>query len=83
LPGEGATHGFRRLAPLEDCLPVLRRLDRGLIIWMYVLGILPAMSGTVSSFTRYASCAFPIFIALGVGLSEAKWRWVRSALLTH
>ena len=51
------------------CLPGLWRLDKGLLVWTYVLGILPAMSGTFTSFTRFASCAFPMFIALGVFLS--------------
>jgi len=46
-------------------LPVLWRLDRGLLVWTYWLGVLPAMSGTFTSYTRYASCAFPVFIALG------------------
>jgi len=50
------------------CLPVLWRLDKSLLVWIYVLGILPAMSGTFTSFTRFASCGFPFFIALGVFL---------------
>lgn len=62
-------------------LPVLWRLDKGLVAWAYMLGILPAMSGTFTSFTRYASCAFPMFIALGVVLSRREWRGLRYALL--
>ena len=62
-------------------LPVLWRLDKGLLVWAYVLGILPAMSGTFTSFTRFASCAFPMFIALGVVLSRREWRGLRYALL--
>lgn len=50
-------------------LPVLWRLDKGLLVWTYWLGILPAMSGTFTSFTRYASCAFPVFVALAVWLN--------------
>lgn len=46
-------------------LPVLWRLDKGLLVWTYWLGILPAMSGTFTSYTRFASCAFPVFLALG------------------
>jgi len=60
-----------------DCLPLLWRLDKKLLVWTYMLGILPAMSGTFTSFTRFASCAFPLFIALGVFLSAE--RGVRSA----
>jgi hypothetical protein len=63
-------------------LPVVWRLDKGLLVWAYLLGILPAMSGTFTSFTRFASCAFPMFIALGVFLGRREWRWPRYALLT-
>ena len=66
---------------LGDCLPVLWKLDRELSVWAYVLGILPAMSGTFTSFTRFASCASPMFIALAVGLSGARWRWARWGLV--
>ncbi len=52
--------------PILYCLPVLWRLDKRLLLWIYILGILPAMSGTFTSFTRFASCAFPLFIALAV-----------------
>ncbi|RME93683.1 MAG: hypothetical protein D6766_07680 [Verrucomicrobia bacterium] len=62
-------------------LPVLWRLDKGLLVWAYVLGILPAMSGTFTSFVRFASCTFPMFIALGVVLNRRKWRWWRYGLL--
>lgn len=51
---------------LVDCLVLIWRLDKGLLVWTYMLGILPAMSGTFTSYTRFASCAFPLFIALGV-----------------
>lgn len=64
------------------CLPVMWRMDKGLLVWACVLGILPAMSGTFTSFTRFASCAFPMFIALGVFLGRREWRWPRYALLT-
>ena len=63
------------------CLPVLWRLDKGLLVWTYVLGILPAMSGTFTSYTRFASCVFPVFIALGVFLERREWRWLRYGLL--
>jgi hypothetical protein len=46
-----------------------------------MLGVIPAMSGTFTSYTRFASCAFPLFIALGVGFSRREWRWPRYALL--
>ena len=50
-------------------LPVLWRLDKSLLVWTYWLGILPAMSGTFTSYTRFASCAFPVFLALGAFFS--------------
>lgn len=81
-------HAFRgsmldRLAflPLLYCLPVLWRLDKGLLVWACILGILPAMSGTFTSFTRFASCAFPMYIALAVFLGRREWRWLRYAVL--
>jgi hypothetical protein len=63
------------------CLLAIWRLDRGLFIWAWVLGVVPAMSGTFTSFTRFESMAFPIFIALGVVLSRPGWRFVRWSLI--
>jgi hypothetical protein len=63
------------------CLPVIWKLDKGLFVWAWVLGVIPAMSGTFSSFTRFASCAFPMFIALGEFLGRRQWRWLRWGLL--
>ena len=60
-------------------LPVVLRLDKDLMVWIYVLGILPAMSGTFTSYTRFASCAFPMFIALGVFLGRPERRFLRWA----
>jgi hypothetical protein len=63
------------------CIPMLWRLGKDMLLWTYVLGVLPAMSGTFTSFTRFACCAFPIFIALAV-FTERKHRgWLRWALL--
>lgn len=53
-------------------LPVLWRLDKELLVWTYWLGILPAMSGAFTSFTRYASCAFPMFVALAFWLNGGR-----------
>ena len=61
------------------CLPLLWRLDKGLLVWAYSLGVLPAMSGTFTSFTRFASCAFPMFIALGVFLGRPERRFLSRA----
>lgn len=68
---------------LVYCLPAIWRLDasRGLMVWTYVLGILPAMSGAFTSYTRFASCAFPMFLALAVFLAPPERRWLRWGLL--
>ena len=66
---------------LLNCVPILWRLDKGLLVWTYMLGVLPAMSGTFTSYTRFASCAFPVFIALGVFFAPRERRWGRYALL--
>ena len=50
-------------------IPVLWRVDRRLLIWIYWLGVLPAMSGMFTSYMRFASCAFPAFIALAASTS--------------
>ena len=63
-------------------LPVIWRLGKDLLVWTYVLGVLPAMSGTFTSYTRFASCAFPIFIALAVFFEGRKLPWMKWALLT-
>jgi hypothetical protein len=64
------------------CLPAMWRIDKRLLAWTYVLGVVPAMSGTFVSFTRYLSCAFPVFVTLGVVLGSQKERWPRYLLLT-
>ncbi len=60
---------------LVCCLPVIWRMGKDMLVWTYVLGILPAMSGTFTSFTRFESTAFPVFIALAVFFTSLKWRW--------
>ncbi len=65
-----------------EFVPILWYFDKRLLVWTYVLGILPAMSGTFTSFTRFASCAFPVFIALGVFLAPPERRGWRYGLLT-
>ena len=85
-----ATEGHEFIGSLLDrcvgiglicCLPLVWRLDKGLLIWMYWLGILPAMSGTFTSLTRYVSCAFPVFIALAAWVRRPELHWLRWELL--
>lgn len=43
-------------------LPALWRHERALMPWAYVLGILPAMSGSFTSYIRFSGMAFPVFL---------------------
>jgi hypothetical protein len=58
-------------------LPLMWRLGKDQLVWAYVLGILPAMSGTFTSFTRFESIAFPLFIAWGAFLARRTGHWTR------
>ena len=53
-------------------IPVVWRAGRGLWVWDYILGILPAMSGVFTSYTRFASCCFPLFIGMAIWVATAK-----------
>jgi hypothetical protein len=82
-------HGFRgsvldrcAFVLLVYCLPLIWRMGKDMVLWTYVLGILPAMSGTFTSYTRFACCAFPMFIALAVFSERQGWRWLKWGLLT-
>jgi hypothetical protein len=62
-------------------VPLLWRLDKGLLVWFYVLVVFPAMSGSFTSLTRYVGTAFPMFLAMGVLLGRRQWAWLRWGLL--
>jgi hypothetical protein len=62
-------------------MPVIFRLGKDLTAWTVMLAWVPAMSGTFTSFTRFASCAFPLFIGLGVFFSRPDRRAGRFLLL--
>ncbi len=66
---------------LLNCLPVIWRLDKGWFVWTVVLGVVPAMSGTFTSFTRFASVVFPIFVALAVVLQGYSRRYLRAGVV--
>ena len=51
-------------------LPVIWRLGKDQIIWAYVLGIMPAMSGMFTSYVRFEAVVFPLFLALGAFLGK-------------
>jgi len=46
------------------CLPLVWRLDKIWFVWAIVLGVVPAMSGHFTSFIRFESTVFPLFVAL-------------------
>jgi len=45
-------------------IPSIIRFDRRMIPWVYIFGVLPAMSGSFTSFLRFESTVFPIAIVL-------------------
>lgn len=45
-------------------IPLISKLGKDMIIWVFVLGIIPALSGDLVSFTRFCSVIFPLFIGL-------------------
>ncbi|HZR20557.1 MAG TPA: mannosyltransferase family protein [Verrucomicrobiae bacterium] len=63
-------------------LPRIWRLGKDMLIWAYVLGILPAMSGTFVSFTRFESIVFPMFVALASFFYEAKNKFLLLIVIT-
>jgi hypothetical protein len=64
------------------CFPLISKLDKSWCVWAFFLGVVPAISGGLTSFTRFASVVFPLFIALGVLLSKPGMRWWRWLVLT-
>lgn len=63
------------------CMPLAFKLDKALFVWLWVLCVLPAMSGSFTSLTRYASVAFPVFIALGAYFESDRKQGARVTLL--
>jgi hypothetical protein len=62
-------------------LPHLRRVDKRLFAWAIVLGVVPAVSGTFTSYVRFAAVAFPLFISMAVLLVKPERRLLRFATL--
>lgn len=56
--------------------------DPKLLSWFYWLGILPAMSGGFTSYTRFASCNLVMFLAVAVELSRESAKTARNAVLS-
>ena len=62
-------------------MPLIWRMGKDMVVWTVMLALVPAMSGTFTSFIRFASCAFPVFIALGIFCSSPQRRILRYSLL--
>jgi hypothetical protein len=62
-------------------LPRIWRLDKTWFLWAVVLAVVPAVSGTFVSFTRFASVAFPVFIALAAFLIKPERRILRCLII--
>ena len=60
-------------------LPSVWRRDRSLIPWVYVLGILPAMSGSFTSYIRFSGMAFPVFLVWSTPATTRPLRILRWA----
>lgn len=66
---------------LLGSLPMVARQGVGMVLWTYVLGILPAMSGSFTSFTRFAACVFPMFVALAMFVEKPRRRALTVSLI--
>src|SRR5262249_23395330 len=53
-------------------LIVLWWTDKGWFLWAVCLGVVPAITGTFVSFTRFASVIFPLFVVWSVPLSRPR-----------
>jgi hypothetical protein len=62
-------------------LPVIWRLGKDQVVWTYVLGILPAMSGMFTSYVRFEAVAFPLFLALGAFFGKPGRGWALASAL--
>lgn len=51
-------------AVLVILIPSIVHFDRRMLPWVYIFGVLPAMSGSFTSFLRFESTVFPIAIVL-------------------
>lgn len=55
------------------------KLGKNMMVWALVLGIIPALSGDLASFTRFCSVVFPLYIGLAVYFNEGaekKWQFI-------
>jgi hypothetical protein len=59
------------------CFPLFWKLDRSWCVWAFFLGVVPAVSGGFTSYTRFLSVVFPFFIALAILLEQPGRRYVK------
>ena len=69
-------------------LPGLWRQDKALIPWVYMLGILPAMSGSFTSYIRFSGMVFPVFLLWSAppdsrALRLVRWCGLATLVLLH
>jgi len=62
--------------------PLIWKLDKSWCVWVLFLGVVPAVGGGFTSYTRFASVVFPLFITLAVFLRKPGMRWLRWLTLT-
>jgi hypothetical protein len=62
-------------ALLAASLPLIWHVGRDLLPWVCMLGILPAMSGTFTSYIRYEATVFPLFLGLAIFFTRLKNVW--------
>jgi hypothetical protein len=62
-------------------LPVIWRLGKDQVVWAYILGIMPAMSGMFTSFLRFEAVVFPLFLALAAFLGKKGRGWALASAL--
>ena len=53
-----------------------RSLDRSLLVYTLVVGVVPAMSGNMTSYIRYVAVVFPLFICLAARLERRVALWL-------
>jgi hypothetical protein len=67
---------------LLACLPALWRLDKTWFAFALVMGVVPAMTAPIVSFTRYALVLFPMFAVTASFLDSPSRRpWTAPLLL--
>jgi hypothetical protein len=66
----GSTLDRLNFVMLLYCLPLIWRVRRSWFAWAIVLGVVPAMSGHFTSFTRFESVVFPVPVLLAAWFNK-------------